>query len=179
MTTRTATVALVLALGATAAVAASGYAGQESREIKALSSEEISGLVSGQGMGFAKAAELNGFAGPAHVLELAAELRLTAEQRTRTQALFAAMSAKAIAEGRLLVEKEQELDRLFASRTITAEQLAVSVREIGALQAAVRNAHLEAHLAQVTILTPEQNARYGELRGYGPAMQQPGHTHRH
>jgi len=47
-------------------------------------------------MGFAKAAELNGFAAPAHALELAAQLRLTAERRVFTEALFASMQAKSI-----------------------------------------------------------------------------------
>lgn len=36
------------------------YAGQEKREIKALSSEDINGYLTGHGMGFAKAAELEG-----------------------------------------------------------------------------------------------------------------------
>jgi hypothetical protein len=45
----------------------------------------------------------------------------------------------------------------------------------------VRLAHLEAHLAQVQILTAEQNARYAELRGYGRAAprDERGHGHRH
>ena len=37
----------------------SPYAGQEQREIQALSTEEIEGYLSGSGMGLAKAAELN------------------------------------------------------------------------------------------------------------------------
>ena len=45
------------------------YAGQEAREIKALSAEELGDLLAGKGL--AKAAELDGYAGPAHVLELA------------------------------------------------------------------------------------------------------------
>lgn len=53
----------------------SPYAGQESREIKALSPDEIAALRKGDGMGFAKAAELNGYPGPRHVLDLAAEFR--------------------------------------------------------------------------------------------------------
>ena len=179
MNTRIATIALALTCSVAAGHAASPYAGQGSRDIKALSPDEVSGLISGKGMGFARAAELNGFAGPAHVLELAGELHLSAEQRVRTEALFASMSAEAIAKGRMLVEREKELDRLFSSRTITPELLAVSVREIGALQAAVRSAHLEAHLAQVEILTAEQNARYGELRGYRVANQPGGHLHKH
>jgi len=34
---------------------------QETREIKALSTEEVDGYLKGEGMGLAKAAELNGF----------------------------------------------------------------------------------------------------------------------
>jgi Spy/CpxP family protein refolding chaperone len=117
-------------------------------------------------MGFAKAAELNGYAGPKHVLELASELDLTAEQRTRTQALFASMQTKAVALGRQLVDAERKLDRLFASTSITQGSLQESVARIGELQADVRAAHLEAHLEQAKILTPEQRARYLRLRGY-------------
>ena len=58
----------------------SPYAGQQARDIKALSPDEIQGYLTGQGMGLAKAAELNGYPGPLHVLELAAELKLTEEQ---------------------------------------------------------------------------------------------------
>ena len=43
------------------AVAPSPYAGEESRNIKALSTEEIQGYEAGKGMGFAKSAELNGY----------------------------------------------------------------------------------------------------------------------
>lgn len=168
---------LGLAFVALGVFAASPYAGQESREIKALSPDDVSALLSGKGMGFAKAAELNGFAGPAHVLELAGELHLTAEQRARTEALFASMSARASSSGRALVDKERELDQLFATKVITSERLANILKEIGSLQAKIRDAHLEAHLAQVEILTREQNARYSELRGYGGAAQHSVHEH--
>jgi Spy/CpxP family protein refolding chaperone len=178
MTTRLASVVFALALGSASALAASPYSGQESREIKALSAEEVSALLAGKGSGFAKAAELNGFAGPAHVLELASELQLTGEQRARTEALFASMSATAAARGRALVDKERELDALFATRAITPERLTSSLREIGALQAAVRAAHLEAHLAQVEILTSEQNSSYSKLRGYGVAAEHGMHEHK-
>ena len=124
---------LGLAVAALGAAAASPYAGQESRAIKALSPEDVSALLSGKGMGFAKAAELNGFAGPAHVLELAPQLALTAEQRARTESLLASMSAKASSSGRALVDKERELDQLFATRAITAERLSSTLKEIGAL----------------------------------------------
>jgi hypothetical protein len=48
----------------------SPYAGQQARPIKAVSDEDIAALRKGEGMGMAKAAELNGYPGPAHVLSL-------------------------------------------------------------------------------------------------------------
>jgi hypothetical protein len=47
---------------------ASPYAGQQTRAIKALAPEDLAALRNGEGMGMAKAAELNGYPGPAHVL---------------------------------------------------------------------------------------------------------------
>lgn len=155
------------------------YAGQETREIKSLSPEDVQAYLAGKGMGLAKAAELNGYPGPAHVLELAGRLQLTDEQRARTQALFAAMESKAMSLGHALVERERALDGLFASKAATPERLSALLDEIGALQAQVRGAHLEAHLTQVKILTPAQTARYAELRGYGGATAPQGHAHPH
>jgi hypothetical protein len=57
------------------------YAGQQGRSIKALSDDDIVALRKGEGMGMAKAAELNGYPGPAHVLQLASQLGLTEAQR--------------------------------------------------------------------------------------------------
>lgn len=169
------------ALAASAVQPASPYAGQEARDIKALSPDDVDAYLSGKGMGLAKAAELNGYAGPAHVLQLAEPLGLTLEQRARTEALFASMESRARSLGQALVEEERNLDRLFATKAITQALLNDSLDKIGALQARIRAAHLEAHLAQVDILTPEQNARYAELRGYGGSGTHADHggQHRH
>jgi Spy/CpxP family protein refolding chaperone len=156
----------VISIIASNVLAASPYAGEQVRDIKALSAEDVDAYLSGQGMGFAKAAELNGYPGPKHVLELAGELALTAEQRTRTQALFVSMQTRAVALGRQLVDEERKLDRLFANTRITRDFLQESVARIAALQADVRVAHLEAHVEQVKILTPQQRAGYLRLRGY-------------
>ncbi|MBI5612947.1 MAG: periplasmic heavy metal sensor [Gammaproteobacteria bacterium] len=161
---------ILLAAGASADPA-SPYAGQEQREIKSLSSQEIGEYSAGKGMGLAKAAELNGYPGPAHVLELAAPLDLSSEQKKRTQELFARMEKKAIGLGRSLIDEEQKLDQLFVSRTVTPETLNAALERIAKLQAQLRQAHLEAHLTQTQILTPAQTAKYVELRGYG------GHAH--
>jgi hypothetical protein len=61
--------------------APSPYAGQEGRPIKALSETEMRDLAEGRGMGLAKAAELNSYPGPLHVLELADRLELSEAQR--------------------------------------------------------------------------------------------------
>ncbi|MEX2355984.1 MAG: hypothetical protein WD535_03015, partial [Thermaerobacterales bacterium] len=55
------------------------YTGLQDRSIRALSPEQVEGLLEGQGMGYALAAELNHFPGPVHVLDLAKQLDLTAE----------------------------------------------------------------------------------------------------
>lgn len=144
----------------------SPYVGEEVREIKALSPDEIDAYLGGEGMGLAKTAELNGFAGPAHVLELAAPLELTSEQHSRTEALFASMQSRARSLGHALVEEERKLDALFATRAVTPASLEAALQEVGTLQARIRAVHLAAHLDQVEILTPQQNARYALLRGY-------------
>lgn len=75
----------------------SPYAGQEAREIKALSRNEIDDLSLGRGMGLAKPAELNRYPGPLHALELASELQLSAEQRSGLKKSEARMKAGAMA----------------------------------------------------------------------------------
>ena len=69
------------------AFAQSPYAGMQTRAIKALSDQQIADLRAGRGMGMALPAELNGYPGPAHVLELADKLELTPDQRASVQAL--------------------------------------------------------------------------------------------
>jgi len=88
-------VASLVGLAATAAETASPYSGQEQRSIKALSESDTKDLAEGNGLGLAKAAELNSYPGPRHVLELADELGLSDNQRTATQALYASMRERA------------------------------------------------------------------------------------
>lgn len=168
---------LAWAVHSASAAPASPYAGQEAREIKAMSPEDVQAYLTGKGQGLAKAAELNGYPGPSHALALSSELGLSPEQQQLTQALFARMEANAIRLGQSLIDEERTLDALFATGTITPGSLSQSLNRIGALQAKVREAHLEAHLAQARILTPEQVARYAQLRGYASVQQKPGTGH--
>lgn len=142
------------------------YAGQQSRAIKALSAQEVDDLVAGRGMGTARAAELNRYPGPAHVLELQDRLGLTPEQVSRAHAIQAHMQAQATAAGQRVVAAERTLDEAFAKGAIDEASLTARVLEVGQLQAEFRLAHLQAHLEMKGLLTPEQVARYDGLRGY-------------
>jgi Spy/CpxP family protein refolding chaperone len=155
----------------------SAYLGQEAREIKALSADEVTGYLEGRGMGLARTAELNHYPGPRHVLELADDLELTAEQRRQTEALFATMKADAVPLGRRLVELEGALEERFASGAIDEPELRRAVAEIAGTQGDLRVVHLKAHLAQWEVLSAEQRAGYDRLRGYGAAGAgaHPGH----
>lgn len=153
----------------TGAHAQTPYAGMKARPIKALSEQQIVDLNAGRGVGLALAAELNGYPGPSHVLELADRLELSAEQRAGVQRLFDAMKAEAMPLGNKLIKQEAELDRQFAARTVTPESLKASTRAAAETQGALRETHLKYHLSTGSILTPSQMTKYAELRGYGGA----------
>jgi len=149
----------------------SAHSGQEDWQIKALSDDDIKQYRSGAGMGYARAAELNAFPGPMHVLELADQLVLSPEQRSATTRLMDAHKTEARAIGARLVEAERTLDRLFAGARLDQPGLASQVRTVAALYGEYRLSHLETHQRMRAILTPEQVCRYGELRGYAGGEQ--------
>ena len=163
----------------------SPYAGLESRPIKALSANEIDDLGAGRGMGMALAAELNGYPGPRHVLDLADRLSLTPRQRQTAEVMFRDMQTEAIRLGESVIEDERALDRAFAERTVTPAKLDNLTARIGIAQAALRAHHLGFHLRMRDLLSAGQTAAYNTLRGYGdapaaePKAPQGGHGHRH
>lgn len=116
------------------------YAGMQSRPIKALSEQQLSDLRAGRGMGLALAAELNGYPGPLHVLELADQLGLSSEQRTKVEEMFAAMKTETTPIG----------DSTGISNT----------------QGELREAHLKYHLLNTALLDKDQLEKYAGLRGY-------------
>ena len=159
----------VLLVAASIAVAdqPSPYAGQHHRDIKALSPQEVQDYLQGKGMGYAKSAELNHYPGPAHVLELADQLGLTAEQRDATARLANAHHAEAKAIGLKRVDAEWQLDALFRSGKADERSVADAVRSAAILEGDYRLSHLETHRRLRALLTEEQVKRYDELRGYG------------
>ena len=145
----------------------SPYAGEENRSIKSLSEDEMRALRNGEGMGFARLAELNSYPGPRHVLDLSGELGLSEAQIRETQNLFAEMRASAVATGEEIIEAERRLDAQFATRDVDPETLHAALTQLGLLRARLRYVHLEAHLRQRDLLTDEQIEAYDRLRGYG------------
>src|SRR5437762_6867744 len=176
-TTVLALVACVLAGSSLADSSPISYAGQQGRAIKALSEEDIAALLNGEGMGMAKAAELNGYPGPKHVLTLADELKLTDAQRQQVQAIFNKMSAAARPLGMELVGRELLLDRLFAEVEVTPDRLAVETAAIGTLEGTLLSVHLAAHLQTRALLNADQVVIYNRLRGYDSPTAPHGHQH--
>ena len=168
--------ALVLT-SASATNAQTPYAGMQTRSIKALSEQQVADFGAGRGMGLALAAELNGYPGPSHVLELADKLNLSTDQRAGVQRLFDSMKAEAVLLGAKLIEQEADLDNQFTSHTVTPESLKKSTAAVAATQGALRETHLKYHLSTVALLSPGQMQRYAELRGYGSQAAPMQHHH--
>jgi Spy/CpxP family protein refolding chaperone len=148
--------------------------------------ERAQGLREGRGMGLAIPAEGNGYPGPRHVLELAEQLSITADQRRKTEALFNAMKADAQRLGARLLAEEAELNAMFREKRATPALLEETARRIGTTEAALKVTHLRTHLAMMQILRPDQVANYVALRraGGGTGNTRPGdqavaqeHTH--
>lgn len=153
------------------------YEGQEQREIKSLSPEEINGYLAGHGMGLAKAAELNHYPGPRHVLDLSKELNLSEEQLNKTKNIFDRMQEKAIRLGNLIVEKERVLDNMFSNQDINEVKLQSLISEIEKLKGGLRFVHLKAHLEIKALLNQQQIEKYNELRGYNSSIKTEMHKH--
>lgn len=144
----------------------SPYVGQENRPIKSLSAEDLAELRRGGGWGLARAAELNGMPGPAHLLELKDRIPLTADQATAISAIFRDMRATAITEAERLISREEALETAFRNGSVTERSLQALLSEIGQARMALRYVHLAAHLKTLPLLTHDQIVRYNVLRGY-------------
>ena len=169
--------ALIVGAGSAVASTQSPYAGEELTDIKSLNPVEISGLLQGKGMGFAKTAELNQYPGPLHVLELAEQLHLSTKQIDQTNAIFKKMHEKAIRLEVQLVDYERELDKLFSSDQISNTKLDGLLLKIGETRAKLRGAHLHAHLEMKKVLSNHQVKMYDNLRGYSNERKSHKHTH--
>ena len=142
------------------------YKGFETRNISSLSKADIDALQSGAGWGLALPAELNGYPGPAHVLELADELGLSDQQRNDVQSIYDAMKVDAVAKGVTLIEAERQLDHGFKTGGLTPLLLFDLITAAESARADLRFIHLSRHLAIIDMLSDQQISQYSELRGY-------------
>ncbi len=142
------------------------YAGQQARPLAALSADDVEQLLAGHGWGFAKPAELNGWPGPAHVLELAEELGLSDAQEAEVRAIFYEMRGHARTLGADYVAAETALNAAFANGNVDPEELVDLTTHSAALAAELRTVHLAAHIATAPILSRHQKMTYARLRGY-------------
>ena len=147
---------------------------QQDSPVRGLTAQEVEDLRAGRGAGFARTAELNSYPGPRHVLDMAADLDLDAEQRRTTERIFAGMQAAAKRLGAEILAREQALSAAFAGRRVRPDALDLESAAIGTLYGRLRAVHLRAHLELTAILRPDQITRYDELRGYHAGD---GHAH--
>ena len=147
---------------------ASPYAGQQTSEIPSLTERELEDLRTGAGMGLARPAELNHYPGPKHVLELAGDLGLSADQLTRIEEIHRRMEDAAVEAGAAVIDAERTLNARFSHGHIDEASLDEAVALTAELSGRLRFVHLRAHLETAGVLTPEQIAEYDRLRGYAP-----------
>jgi len=125
--------------------------------------EERASIERGEGFGMAMPADHAGYPGPRHVLDLAVDLHLTAEQHAAIEKIFDRMHEKALARGKELFEAEARLEQMFRDERPEADLREQSFR-VDSIHAELRWIHLSAHLAAQKILTTEQVAAYMRLR---------------
>jgi len=146
--------------------------------IRGLSVDEISDLETGAGAGFARAAELNGYPGPRHILDLQAQLDLSEDQLAEVQTLYDEMNGEARQLGSEILKMESDIELAFRNQSIDEDSLATQVAALAEKYGELRVLHLRTHLVAVVLLTPHQLVLYNQLRGYAevhPADQ--GHEH--
>jgi hypothetical protein len=145
--------------------------------IRGLTEQEISALLQGLGMGRARAAELNGYPGPRHVLDLvqAGQLSLGPEKVRTAQHLFDRMAREAQRLGDLILREERSLEAEFRADRISETNLHSRALRIAALEGELRAVHLRAHIEMRAALSGPEIQRYNVLRGYVTA---PEHHHK-
>ena len=125
--------------------------------------QERQAIERGEGFGMALAADRSGYPGPRHVLDLRKELKLTPEQVTGTERLYAGMKKRALERGHELLLAEQRLEQMFGEGR-SEDELREETYRVASIRAELRWVHLGSHLAARKLLTAEQVATYMRIR---------------
>lgn len=153
----------------------SAYVDLLDSEIRGLDPKTIEGYLTGKGLGQALPAELNGYPGPRHTIDMAEELELTEKQLAEVQALFDEMQAAVIPLGEDYLDAVAELELAFREGTITEDFLQSQLEKITGIEAEMRFVHLSTHLATIDILNGNQIMQYNMMRGYMDGMDHEQH----
>ncbi|SDI76403.1 Spy/CpxP family protein refolding chaperone [Lutimaribacter saemankumensis] len=151
------------------------YAGMDARDIASLSQEDVDAILAGRGWGLALPAELGGYPGPLHILELADDLNLSDTQRAEVQAVYDAMKADAQKAGSAYVEAEAMLSHMFRMGHADPQRLELMLKRSSDALAELRAVHLRAHLTVTPMLTEDQKEIYARERGYAGGHGHAGH----
>lgn len=146
----------------------SPYAEMAIDEATSLRAEEVASLRAGEGMGMALPAEINGYPGPKHALEMADHLELGPDQRSSLHDVRRRMTEAAVAKGAEILDAEAELAELFRSGRADRRALETLSLVIGRLRGELRAIHLAAHIETRALFSEEQIRMYRRYRGYGP-----------
>lgn len=121
-------------------------------------------LLNGEGAGQGFFAELHGYPGPKHVLDMAKDLQLTEDQKRILQTIYEDMLGRAKELGHSIVNIEEEFDAAFAQGLVTVKSIQDDAEEIGRLRGKLRAVHLVAHAKTQKVLTANQLSLYKKLR---------------
>ena len=157
--------------GSGTGTAATPYSGFDKRQVASFSDAEVAAMLDGRGMGFALSAEINGYPGPAHILELADQLGLTTVQREVIRQRFEFMQVRAREAATRYVAAEKALDQAFRENVMDLVAIKRLTVEADNMRSETRFAHLQAHVEARRILAKDQLERYATLRGYGTKAQ--------
>lgn len=159
----------VILTAAPVSAADAPYAGMQDRAIAALSDADIAALEAGEGWSLALPAELNGWPGPRHVLDMGDMLGLSDTQRGQVERLFALMQAEAQRVGGNYIAAERALDAAFDDPALDPVVLAGLVAAATNALGELRMIHLAAHIETRQLLTDAQVETYNTQRGYATA----------
>jgi Spy/CpxP family protein refolding chaperone len=121
-------------------------------------------LLNAEGMGQASYAEMNGYPGPKHVLDLADKLQLSEAQKKSVKQIYNDMAARAKELAQRIISLEEELNKAFSENLVTERSVREDAEQIGRLRGRLRAVHLAAHLKTRGILTDKQVETYMKMR---------------
>src|SRR5262245_65908219 len=130
------------------------YRHQTQSSLRGFSEAEVAELRAGTGMGLARAAELNSYPGPRHILDAihAGRLQASPTQVRQLQEIFDEMRSDARRIGAQILSEEEQLETAFRTTTIAEHDLRARLAQIASLKGEFRVTHLRAPLLAKAVL---------------------------